>query len=451
MLFSLLNLNNAELISWKKTIDNLYRLQRRIFKSAMVRDLKKCSFFQNLLVKSNVARLVAIRYISNLQVYPKVYSYFRSQGNKDFSLNNKITLLNLLSTSFYTWTPSQKESYFIYNEFGKLKKVIIFTIEDRCWQILVKLLMEPTYEAILEPQILGFRYETSVHFIQKILLLNLSKNSYGFQKRILQIEVKTPFEVLSFEPFLVKLFLNKKIKIIIYRFLKLGLQLDFNQHNCQMNQLVNLLANIFLSGFKSSVNWIRFGSKLLFFLGPLENEITTLSLCESFFKSLGLKTFENNFLMVSLFQGFDFLGWNFKCSNLGNLLCIPSLFCYKKFLFRVKSIVNNSNYGALIKALKLFPLIKKWKFYYKFCNSKNFTTSLLYFQKRAFRVLKKEVQQDRYSTKNLLEKSFFAPGFNFNKKKDLKILFSSHFRFCCNSNHFFENHFFCIHCGLEIT
>lgn len=348
-LFIFMNLANGGVISWKKTIDNLSRLQRRIFKSALTRNLKKCFYYQKLLVKSRVARLVAIRSVSNLQAENKIYQYSDFSNNKDLSLEKKIVLLNLLTSSFYNWSPSKKESFFISNEGQKVKSLAVFTTEDRCWQALVKLFLEPTYEALFEPQNLGFRFNFSFHFIQKILLLNLSKNSYGFQKRILLVKIKTPFEISNYEPFFSKLFLNKRLKRTIYRFLELGLNLDFNEYNCQSNQVVSLLSNIFLMGLKVPFNWIRVGSNFLFFLRPFDDEIIVLKRCENFFKSLSLEGFKNEFSIVTLYGGFDFLGWNFRCSDLGNLICTPSLSSYRRFLLRVKSIINNSNYGAVSK------------------------------------------------------------------------------------------------------
>lgn len=348
-LLILIILNNEGIISWKNTIDNLSRLQRRIFKSVLTKNLKKCFYFQQLLVKSRVARLVAIRSVSNLQLSSRIYQYSDFSSNKDFSLAKKIALLNSLSSKFYSWSPSKKELLFISSEMGKIKDLAVFTVDDRCWQALVKLLLEPTYEAFFEPQNLGFRFNISFHFIQRIFLLNLSKKSYGFQKRILLFKIKTPFNVSNYEPFFSKLFLNRKLKMIIYRFLKLGLILDFNECNCQMNQMVPLLSNIFLIGFKVPFDWVRVGSSFVFFLRPFDNEIIVLDRCRNFFNSLSLKSFQNDFSIVTLYEGFDFLGWNFRCSDLGNLICIPSLSSYRRFLLRVKSIINNSNYGAVCK------------------------------------------------------------------------------------------------------
>lgn len=57
----------------------------------------------------------------------------------------------------------------------------------------------------------------------------------------------------------------------------------------------------------------------------------------------------------------------------------------------------NSNYGAKIKAIKIAPIVRDWKFYNKFCNARHSRVSLFYIQKRAFKVFNKESKQDFYS------------------------------------------------------
>lgn len=94
-------------------------------------------------------------------------------------------------------------------------------------------------------------------------------------------------------------------------------------------------------------------------------------------------------------------------------------------------------------------MLKKWKIYNKFCNLKDFKTSLYFVQKKAFTLLKKEAQQDRYSVKNLLENSFGTKKF-LKTNKNL-VLLSSHSNFCFNIINNSKGSFYCIHCGMNIN
>lgn len=88
--------------------------------------------------------------------------------------------------------------------------------------------------------------------------------------------------------------------------------------------------------------------------------------------------------------------------------------------------------------------------------------SLFFMQKRAFKVFNKEAKQDRYSTKRLLEKSFFLLKPSLKMSVDLQVKRSpyyGHMSFFIdyvdfNSKSDYKKTFayncFCIHCGMNI-
>jgi hypothetical protein len=50
-----------------------------------------------------------------------------------------------------------------------------------------------------------------------------------------------------------------------------------------------------------------------------------------------------------------------KCFRNGKFRCVPSADNFKAFRHQVKYIVNNSNYGATVKAEKLAPVVRGWR------------------------------------------------------------------------------------------
>ncbi|MGQ4648871.1 group II intron maturase-specific domain-containing protein [Lyngbya aestuarii] len=66
-------------------------------------------------------------------------------------------------------------------------------------------------------------------------------------------------------------------------------------------------------------------------------------------------------------QTYNFLGWHFRVQSNGKFRCVPSEDNYKAFRKKVKSIVNNSNYGSTVKAEKLAPVVRGWRNYHRFC------------------------------------------------------------------------------------
>jgi RNA-directed DNA polymerase len=105
-------------------------------------------------------------------------------------------------------------------------------------------------------------------------------------------------------------------------------------------------------------------------------------------------------------DGFEFLGWYFKVQNNGKFRSIPSVDNFKTFRKKVKHIVNNSNYGAKVKAVKLAPLVRGWRQYHKYCKMDGSRNSLYHIQKRAYTVFNKETKQNRHTSKALLDKAF---------------------------------------------
>ena len=105
-------------------------------------------------------------------------------------------------------------------------------------------------------------------------------------------------------------------------------------------------------------------------------------------------------------DGFDFLGWHFKVQKNGKFGSTPSVENYKAFRKKVKHIVNNSNYGATVKAKKLALVVRGWRQYHKHCKMDGARNSLYFIQKRAFTVFNKETKQNRKTCKRLLEKAF---------------------------------------------
>ncbi|MCY7337659.1 MAG: HNH endonuclease [Chamaesiphon sp.] len=60
------------------------------------------------------------------------------------------------------------------------------------------------------------------------------------------------------------------------------------------------------------------------------------------------------------------------------------------------------------KAIKLAPLVRGWRNYHKYCKMNGGRFSLYFIQHRTFKVFNKETKQNRYTTKQLLDKAFPA-------------------------------------------
>jgi retron-type reverse transcriptase len=113
---------------------------------------------------------------------------------------------------------------------------------------------------------------------------------------------------------------------------------------------------------------------------------TILERISEFLATRGMNVSEKKTKLTAATDGFDFLGWYFKVQKNGKFRSIPSVDNYKTFRKKVKAIVNNSNYGATVKASKLAPVVRGWRQYHKFCKMEESRNSLYHIESRAFTV-----------------------------------------------------------------
>jgi retron-type reverse transcriptase len=98
---------------------------------------------------------------------------------------------------------------------------------------------------------------------------------------------------------------------------------------------------------------------MVFFLKPNDNAELILDKITKFLAIRGLNVKASKTRLVSATDGFDFLGWRFIVENNRKFRSYPSADNYKAFRDKVKFIVNNSNYGAKVKAKKLAPIASR--------------------------------------------------------------------------------------------
>ena len=109
-----------------------------------------------------------------------------------------------------------------------------------------------------------------------------------------------------------------------------------------------------------------------------------------------------------------------KVLSNGKFRCVPSVDNFKAFRKKVKHIVNNSNYGAKVKAEKLAPIVRGWRNYHRYCKMDGSRNSLYHIQNRAFKVFNKEPKQNRHTSKTLVDKAFPAVPYSESKYIPIK-------------------------------
>jgi len=416
-------------LPWKKFRVNLFRLQKRVFKAVQVNDMQKARSLQKLILKSKSARLLAIRQVTQLNAGKKTAGI---DGKKSLSFEERFELEETLAEHYINWKHSGLREIPIPKKDGTTRMLKVPTIADRAWQCLAKYALEPAHEATFHARSYGFRTGRSAHDAQKILFQNLNSHCNGINKRVIELDIEKCFDRINHSAIMDNLIAPSGLKLGIFRCLKAGVNVGFPDQGTPQGGVVSpLLANIALNGIESihrytgsDGGWrepsIRYADDMIIILRPDDNGVKILAKISEFLAARGMKVSERKTKTTATKDGFDFLGWHFKCQKNGKFRSTPSKANFKAFRKKVKTIVNSSNFGAMVKAEKLAPIVRGWRNYHRFCKMNGSRNSLYHIQFRAFKVFNKETKQDRYSCKKLLDKAFPAVPYSENKHINVK-------------------------------
>jgi RNA-directed DNA polymerase len=402
-------------LPWKRFQKTLFRLQKRVYKAVQVGDKRKARSLQKLILKSQAAKLLAIRQVTQLNAGKKTAGI---DGKKSLSFEERFALAKELNKNHTNWKHQGLREIPIPKKDGTTRMLKVPTIADRAWQCLAKYALEPAHEASFHARNYGFRTGRSAHDAQKYLFDNLRSTSNGIKKRVIELDIEKCFDRINHSAIMDNLIAPAGLKLGIFRCLKAGINVGFPDQGTPQGGVVSpLLANIALNGIESlhrykntDRKWIepsiRYADDMVIILRPQDDAEAILKRISEFLAERGMKVSERKTKITATTDGFDFLGWHFKVQNNGKFRSTPSEENFKAFRKKVKFIVNNSNYGAKVKAIKLAPVVRGWRNYHKNCKMKGARNSLYFIQKRCLRVFNKENNLDKVSSKILLDKAF---------------------------------------------
>jgi len=145
-------------INWRKLERRVYKLQKRIYRASQRGDIKALRRLQKMLMKSWSARALAVRRVTQDNQGKKTAGV---DGLKSLTPKQRLDLVNKLdlgtkaSPTRRVWIPKPGTE--------EKRRLGIPTMKDRALQALVKLALEPEWEARFEPNSYGFRPGRSCH------------------------------------------------------------------------------------------------------------------------------------------------------------------------------------------------------------------------------------------------------------------------------------------------
>lgn len=231
-------------IKWKPIMMAVSKWQQRIYSASKVGNLKEVRHVQRVLMNSYSARLLAVRRVTQDNKGKRTAGV---DGKKNLSPSQRLALASELRLGMTTspirrvWIPGKTEK----------RPLGIPTIKDRALQALVKLALEPEWEAKFEADSYGFRPGRGAHDAMKSVLNNLLKKA----KFVLDADISKCFDRINHEALLNKLNLKGLMRWQIKQWLKAGILDNLALTSPEMGTgggvISPLLANVALHGLES--------------------------------------------------------------------------------------------------------------------------------------------------------------------------------------------------------
>ena len=236
-------------INWRKLERCVYKLQKRIYQASNRGDVKTLRRLQKTLMKSWSARVLAVRKVTQDNQGKKTAGV---DGLKSLTPKQRLSLTGLLKLETKVkptrrvWIPKPGTE--------EKRPLGIPTIKDRALQALVKLALEPEWEARFEPNSYGFRPGRSCHDAIEAIYTAIKQKA----KYVLDADIAKCFDRINHEALLKKLNTSPTIRRQVRAWLKAGVmdsgQLFSTSEGTPQGGVISpLLANIALHGMENRI------------------------------------------------------------------------------------------------------------------------------------------------------------------------------------------------------
>ncbi len=393
-------------IDWREVEVRVFKLQKRIYRASQSGDVAKVHKLQRLLLRSWCAKLLAVRRISqdnqgkNTAGVDGVKSLSPKQR---LNLAESLTLTGKGESLRRVWIPKP----------GRTEKrgLGIPVMEDRARQALLKLALEPEWEAKFEPNSYGFRPGRSCHDAGQAIFNTIKQKS----KWVLDADISKCFDRINHDVLLQKLNTTPTMARQIRAWLKSGV-LDrgewfpTNEGTPQGGVISPLLANIALHGLEEymkqwaetwkgtkwnnvhSISLIRYADDFVVLHKDKSIIQQAKTLIEQWLHGYSLELSESKTRICHTLHeteetkaGFDFLGWNVRQYKVGKnhsgklhgkhlgfkTIIKPSDKSVKTHYEKIVEVLDSMK-GKSQEVIigKLNPIIKGWGNYHKTVCSK---------------------------------------------------------------------------------
>ena len=404
-------------LPWHTLEAKVFKLQTRIYRAEQNGDTQAVHQLQKTLIHSWAAKCLAVRKVTQDNRGKQTAGI---DGVKSLKPNERLQLAQQLGLS----DKSMPVRQVLIPKPGKSEKraLGIPTIQERARQALVKLALEPQWEAKFEPHSYGFRPGRSAHDALKAVQQSIKQKD----KYVLDADISKCFDKIDHSKLLDKLNTFPSLRRQIRAWLKAGVITGntwfLSEKGTPQGGVISpLLANIALHGMEETIQqafprryfrsegkrWDVRPPKLVRFADDfviLHEDLSVIQGCQqqisTWLSDLGLtlhpaKTrISHTLVPVEGNVGFDFLGYHFQQHSVGKhrtshvtignpngnqqvkplgyrLFVTPSKESLKRHMARIKTVIQqhcHSPQDALIRVLN--PIIRGWAKYFGYFNAR---------------------------------------------------------------------------------
>ena len=424
-------------LNWQKLERVTFKLQKRIFQASERGDVKAVRKLQKTLIRSWSAKCIAVRRVTQDNQGKNTAGV---DGVKTLTPRRRIALANNLKI---TGKSKPARRVMIPKPGTDEKRPLgIPTIHDRALQALVKLTLEPEWEAKFEPNSYGFRPGRSCHDAIGAIFASISLKA----KYVLDADIAKCFDRINHEALLRKVNTYPTMRRQIKSWLKAGVvdqgELFLTNEGTPQGGVISpLLSNIALHGMEERVkqyaetlkgrkernryalSLIRYADDFVIMHEDINVVLTCQKIIVDWLSDIGLELKPSKTKITHTYSefegnvGFEFLGFHIqqhkvgnyrgaKCSKgtpLGfNTLIIPSKTKVKAHLDKIADVIDTHKtapQAALISRLN--PIIRGWSNYYSTVVSKGTFSKVDYLMWEKLRAwarrrVKGSINKDKY-------------------------------------------------------
>src|SRR5215468_4265510 len=383
-----------ESVSWLLAEENVRRLRQRIFTASQAGDLKRVRNLQKLMLRSRSNVLVSVRRVTELNA-----------GRKTAGIDGEVALTSEAKGDLAgwvqrrePWTARPVRRVYIPKANGKRRPLGIPVIADRALQAVVLSALEPEWEARFEPRSYGFRPGRGCHDAIEAIY-QVGKGASPARRWALDADLAAAFDRIG-HSFLLSQLGTFPARELVAGWLTAGVVEDgrltpTGEGTPQGGVISPALLNVVLHGMEDAAGvcyqrsgtdaahaaagspvLVRYADDLVVFCHSRQQAEQAKARLAAWLAPRGLAFNEDKTRIVTLEEGFDFLGFTVRRYR-GKLLIKPAKAAVRRIRERLRTEMRSLR-GANAQAViaRLNPIVRGWSAYYRTVVSSETFTAL---------------------------------------------------------------------------